>query len=71
MSSCGGKLVALRVLSPSPFIPWLFVWLALSGDLSPWGVGTFFEGVMTTGYTSDDADAAVQMDIAKANYQKL
>jgi hypothetical protein len=31
-------------------------------------IGTFYEGVLTVGYTSDTADAAVQADILAAGY---
>ena len=33
-------------------------------------VGTFYEGVLTAGRTSDAADAAVQADILRAGYGK-
>ena len=31
-------------------------------------IGTFYEGVLTAGYSSDAADAAVQADIVAARY---
>ena len=31
-------------------------------------IGTFYEGLMTVGYTSDAADSAVQADIVEAGY---
>ncbi|MFE9423722.1 arabinofuranosidase catalytic domain-containing protein [Kitasatospora sp. NPDC006697] len=43
--------------------------LGTGGDNSNWAVGSFFEGVMTAGYPSDVADAAVQADIVSADYQ--
>ena len=33
-------------------------------------VGTFYEGVLTVGYTSDEADDAVQAEIVAAGYGK-
>jgi hypothetical protein len=44
--------------------------LGIGGDNSNSGVGTFYEGVMTKGYTSDEADDAVQADIVAAGYGK-
>lgn len=38
--------------------------MGTAGDNSSNGTGTFFEGVMTTGYTSAEADAAVQASIS-------
>ena len=42
--------------------------LGIGGDNSHGGVGTFYEGAMTRGYSSDAADAAVQANIAAAGY---
>ena len=42
--------------------------LGLGGDTSPGGVGTFYEGVVTRGYTTDAADDAVQANIVAARY---
>ena len=42
--------------------------LGLGGDTSNGGVGTFYEGVVTRGYTSDAADDAVQANIVSARY---
>ena len=42
--------------------------LGLGGDTSPGGVGTFYEGVVVKGYSSDDADNAVQANIVAARY---
>eukprot|EP00326_Haptolina_ericina_P038193 CAMPEP_0181241512 /NCGR_PEP_ID=MMETSP1096-20121128/41168_1 /TAXON_ID=156174 ORGANISM="Chrysochromulina ericina, Strain CCMP281" /NCGR_SAMPLE_ID=MMETSP1096 /ASSEMBLY_ACC=CAM_ASM_000453 /LENGTH=74 /DNA_ID=CAMNT_0023337603 /DNA_START=1 /DNA_END=225 /DNA_ORIENTATION=+ len=33
-------------------------------------IGTFYEGLLTVGYSSDAADAAVQADIVAAGYGK-
>jgi hypothetical protein len=44
--------------------------LGIGGDNSNSGVGTFYEGVMTKGYTSDEADDAVQANIVAAGYGK-
>ena len=37
---------------------------------SPGGVGTFYEGVVTKGYSTDEADDAVQANIVAAGYGK-
>lgn len=42
--------------------------LGIGGDNSNRGRGTFYEGVMVAGFTSEEADAAVQEDIKKAGY---
>jgi non-reducing end alpha-L-arabinofuranosidase len=42
--------------------------LGVGGDNSNRGIGSFFEGVMTYGYPSDQADAAVQANIVAAGY---
>ena len=42
--------------------------LGTGGDNSNWGVGSFFEGVMTAGYPTDAADNAVQANIVAAGY---
>jgi hypothetical protein len=42
--------------------------LGTGGDNSNAGIGTWFEGVMTAGYPSSAADAAVQANIAAAGY---
>jgi len=42
--------------------------LGIGGDNSNRAVGTFYEGVMTTGFTSDAADNAVQANIVAAGY---
>ena len=43
--------------------------LGVGGDNSDGGVGTFFEGAITYGYASDQADAAVHASIVAAGYQ--
>ena len=43
--------------------------LGIGGDNSNGGVGSFFEGVMTDGYPTDAADAAVQANIVAAGYK--
>uniref|UniRef100_A0A0G4FCI0 Alpha-L-arabinofuranosidase B catalytic domain-containing protein n=1 Tax=Chromera velia CCMP2878 TaxID=1169474 RepID=A0A0G4FCI0_9ALVE len=45
--------------------------LGIGGDNSNWAVGTFFEGVITKGYASDDTDALVQENILNAGYSLL
>jgi len=42
--------------------------LGTGGDNSHWSIGSFFEGVMTQGFPSDAADAAVQAGIVSAGY---
>ena len=42
--------------------------LGTGGDNSNSGIGSFFEGVMTNGYPTDAADAAVQANIVAAGY---
>ena len=42
--------------------------LGIGGDNSAGGVGTFYEGVITSGYSTDAADDAVQANIADARY---
>jgi non-reducing end alpha-L-arabinofuranosidase len=44
--------------------------LGIGGDNSNGGVGTFFEGAMTTGYSADSTDAAIQANIVDAGYGK-
>ena len=43
--------------------------LGNGGDNGNGSAGTFYEGVMTVGYPTDDAIAAVQADIAAAEYR--
>jgi len=42
--------------------------LGIGGDNSNTGVGTFYEGVMTSGYPSDATENAVQANITAAGY---
>ena len=42
--------------------------LGLGGDTSNGGVGTFYEGVLTTGYSTEETDQAVQANIVAAKY---
>jgi hypothetical protein len=44
--------------------------LGIGGDNSNKATGTFYEGVMTKGYSSDATDAAVQANIVAAGYGK-
>lgn len=44
--------------------------LGIGGDNSDSAVGTFYEGVMTRGYSSDATDDAVQANIVAAGYGK-
>merc|ERR1712232_58991 len=45
--------------------------LGIGGDNSCGAVGTFYEGVMTHGYTTDAADDAVQANIVAAGYKDI
>merc|ERR1711907_584747 len=45
--------------------------LGIGGDNSCSAVGTFYEGVMTKGYTTDAADDAVQANIVAAGYKAI
>jgi len=42
--------------------------LGTGGDNSNWGLGSFFEGAMTSGYPSDAVESAVQANIVAAGY---
>ncbi len=42
--------------------------LGIGGDNSNKGTGTFFEGCITTGYSSNETDAAIQANIIAAGY---
>mmetsp|Transcript_102496 Transcript_102496/g.182098 ORF Transcript_102496/g.182098 Transcript_102496/m.182098 type:complete len:378 (-) Transcript_102496:184-1317(-) len=42
--------------------------MGIGGDNSNWGVGTFYEGAITVGYTSDTTDDAVHANIVAAGY---
>ena len=44
--------------------------LGIGGDNSPWGDGTWFEGVMTKGYTSEATDAAAMANVVAAAYSR-
>ena len=44
--------------------------LGIGGDNSDRGAGTFYEGAMTVGYSSEAADTAVQASIVAAGYGK-
>ena len=41
---------------------------ATGGDTSPGGEGTFYEGVVVKGFSTDAADAEVQANIVAARY---
>ena len=45
--------------------------LGVGGDNSPWGSGTWFEGVMTKGFSTAETDAAVFANVVAAGYIKL
>jgi hypothetical protein len=42
--------------------------LGIGGDNSDWAIGSFFEGVITVGNSTDAADDAVQANIVAAGY---
>ena len=42
----------------------------IGGDNSNSAIGTFFEGAMASGFTSDATDDAIQADIVAAGYGK-
>jgi hypothetical protein len=42
--------------------------LGIGGDNAKFAIGIFYEGVMTKGLSSDDADDAVQANIVSAGY---
>ena len=42
--------------------------LGIGGDNSDWGAGTFYEGVMTSGYPTDELESLVQANIVAAKY---
>jgi non-reducing end alpha-L-arabinofuranosidase len=44
--------------------------LGIGGDNSAGAVGTFYEGAMLQGYTSDATDDAMQANIVAAGYGK-
>jgi len=44
--------------------------LGIGGDNSNSAIGTFYEGVMTTGFSTDAADDEVQANIVAAGYGK-
>lgn len=44
--------------------------LGIGGDNSCWAKGTFYEGVMTSGYSTDATDEAIAANIVAAGYGK-
>ena len=42
--------------------------LGIGGDNSPWAAGIFYEGVMTTGYASNETEVAVMANVVAAQY---
>lgn len=44
--------------------------LGIGGDNSPYGSGTFYEGVIARGFSSSQVDAAVLADIVAAGYAR-
>jgi len=43
--------------------------MGIGGDNSDSAVGSFFEGVITAGYSTDAADEAVHADVIAAGYR--
>lgn len=71
------KDLSLRIIRDSPY-PYNYtsqkqggIVLAVGGDNSPYGSGTFYEGVITRGFSTDEADAAVLANIVAAQYARL
>ena len=60
---------ALALRSRVPSLPTQII-LGIGGDSSDWAVGTFYEGVMTSGYATDATDQAVHENIVAAGYGK-
>lgn len=56
--------------SYSPMRKYGAIVLGIGGDNSHGGVGTFYEGALTKGYSTDAADAALQENIVAAGYGK-
>jgi hypothetical protein len=54
----------------SPMRKYGAIILGVGGDNSHGGVGTFYEGAITKGYSTDAADSALQANIAAAGYGK-
>lgn len=67
----GGLLTLYNGALPSGYAPMHqegSIVLGTGGDNSNRGMGTFFEGVITSGYPTDAADNAVQANIVAAGY---
>ena len=71
------KDTALRIIRDSPYPDGFSskkqggLVLAVGGDTSPYGAGTWYEGVVTRGFSSSETDAAVLANIVAARYAKL
>jgi len=70
------KNSSLRILYDGPY-PANFtskkqggIVLGIGGDNSPFGSGTFYEGVIVRGFSGSEVDAAVLADIVAAGYAK-
>ena len=61
---CSRSHTRLRCLPRSPARPSL----GIGGDNSRAAIGTFFEGCIAQGYSSDATDDALQADIIAAGY---
>ena len=46
----------------------ILIILGIGGDNSGGGVGSFYEGAITAGYSSDATDDLIQADIVAAGY---
>ena len=44
--------------------------LGIGGDNSDWAIGTFYEGCMTQGISSDETDQAIHENIVSVMYGK-
>ena len=68
---CAGKVpecTSKANNSYSPMRKFGGIILGIGGDNSHGAVGTFYEGAITTGYSTDAADAELQANIAAAGY---
>ncbi len=68
----GGSLVTMydgpRPAGYQPMRKQGAIVLGIGGDNSDWAIGTFYEGVITAGNSSDAADDAVQANIVSVGY---
>lgn len=77
LAADASKDVAMRSLYDGPF-PANYtsnkqgaIVLGIGGDNSPWGDGTFYEGALTAGFSTDLTDSLVLANIVSARYAKV